>query len=214
MQEIDNLLDGYRRFRRRFYEEGVDVYRGLCANGQHPKAIVIACCDSRVDPAIVCDTAPGDLFVVRNVANLVPPCAVDVHNHGTSAALEFAVNYLEVRHVIVLGHACCGGINALMRGLSDDRPHDFVTNWMNIAGNVRKAILHEMPGATLEVQAHAAELRSIVASLNNLMTFPWVRERVEQGALAIHGWYFDMQSGELQVYNPELPGFEPLDKGA
>lgn len=213
MQEINRLLDGFRRFRRKFFEHDKTLYRDLCQQGQSPRALVIACSDSRVDPAILTDAEPGDLFVVRNVANLVPPCAArpDNHHHGTSAALEFAVRDLGVRHIIVLGHARCGGINALMRGIPADQPRDFIANWMKIASGVRDQVLRELPGESVEVQARAAEMRSVVASLDNLRSFPWVAEKIARGDLFIHGWYFDIDGGELHVHDPQTGNFRVLD---
>lgn len=207
MEPLERLLAGYDRFRKSYFENETPVYERLCREGQRPHSLIIACCDSRVDPAILFDAKPGELFVVRNVANLVPPCAVDIHNHGTSAALEFAVNYLEVRQIVVLGHSCCGGIRALIEGLPKDRPHQFISNWMSIAAAVREAVFDEMPDVSAETRARIAELRSIVASLENLMTFPWVRTRFKDERLAVHGFYFDMGRGELLRYDPERGRF-------
>jgi carbonic anhydrase len=172
--------------------------------------MVVACCDARVDPAIVLDCAPGDLFVIRNVANLVPPAeSRSSGRHGTSAALEFGVRILEVEHIIVLGHAQCGGIRSLFsenRGESDS----YINSWMRMAEQVHAEVLQDLPAATFQQQMMACEQRALLVSLNNLMTFPWVRQRVESGALTLHGWYFDIEHGQMMQYNPASRAFEAL----
>lgn len=139
--------------------------------GQAPKTLVVACCDPRVDPALVLDCAPGDLFVIRNVANLIPPAENQGHYHGTSAALEFGVRNLEVQHVIVLGHAHCGGIHALLDG-SVDKGETFIAGWMGIADAARERVERDYAEASSEVRHCACEQEAILVSLNNLMTFP------------------------------------------
>lgn len=199
MHPINKLLEGYGRFRQRFFDQDPQLFRELSTRGQSPQVAIVACCDSRVDPAIVFDCSPGDLFTIRNVANLVPPHEPSGTYHGTSAALEFAVGGLKVRHILVLGHAQCGGIRALMAAPSpQERKSDFIDAWVNIAAGARERVLEELPGNDFDTLARACELASIRVSLENLMTFPWIRERVERGELFLHGWYFDLESGELQ----------------
>jgi len=208
---IDKLIDGFRRFRSQHYEENRDLFERLMTQGQSPKTIVVGCCDSRVDPAIVTNSDPGDLFIIRNVANLVPPYEVSGSHHGTSAALEFGVCQLEVENIIVLGHAHCGGVRALMSRAPGSEPQDgFISGWMRIAVNARNRVLARMPGLSLDAQAHACELEAVKVSLDNLLTFPWILERVAQNKLALHGWYFDMERGELLRYNPGSNRFEAL----
>ncbi len=203
------LIEGFQRFRERHFAEGNVQFKDLVQFGQTPKALVVACCDSRVDPALVLDCAPGDLFVVRNVANLVPPAENQGHYHGTSAALEFGVRNLKVRHIIVLGHAQCGGIHALLEG-SVDKEESFIAEWMGIADAAREQVDREHANASSEVRHRACEQHAILVSLDNLKTFSWVRERVEQGELALHGWYFDIERGELLGYDATTRRFEPL----
>jgi carbonic anhydrase len=203
------LIEGFQRFRERHFAEDSVQFQNLVQFGQTPKALVVACCDSRVDPALVLDCAPGDLFVVRNVANLVPPAENQGHYHGTSAALEFGVKDLAVRHIIVLGHAQCGGIHALLEG-SVDKEESFIAEWMGIADAAREQVEREHANASSEVRHRACEQQAILVSLDNLRTFSWVRERVEQGKLALHGWYFDIERGELLGYDATTGKFEPL----
>ena len=209
MNSPRQLVEGFKRFRELHFAEGSVLFHELTQFGQTPKALVVACCDSRVDPALVLDCAPGDLFVIRNVANLVPPAENQGQYHGTSAALEFGVCNLGVRHIIVLGHAQCGGIHALLEGgvTGDD---SFIAEWMGIADAAREQVEQELAGASDKSRHRTCEQQAILVSLNNLMTFPWIRERVEQGRLALHGWYFDIEGGELLGYDATTRQFEKL----
>jgi carbonic anhydrase len=209
MNSPKQLIAGFQRFRERSLTDGNAQFRDLVQFGQAPSTLVVGCCDSRVDPALILDCAPGDLFVIRNVANLVPPAENQGHYHGTSAALEFGVRNLAVQHIIVLGHAQCGGIHALLEGgvAGDD---SFIAAWMRIAEAAREQIEQEHAEASSEVRHRACEQQAILVSLDNLMTFSWIRERVEQGRLALHGWYFDIERGELLGYNLAAGRFETL----
>ncbi len=204
------LVNGFQRFREQHFERNDNFYQQLVKGGQTPKTLVIACCDSRVDPALVLDCEPGDLFVIRNVANLVPPAEGRAGHHGTTAAIEYGVRTLGVQHIIVFGHARCGGINTLVRTGGSNQPASFIDDWMGLAESARVSVMHDMPDATLEEQAQACEQRAILVSLGNLMTFAWVRERVEAGNLTLHGWYFDIEHGQLLRFNSESKDFEAL----
>ena len=209
MNSPGQLVEGFRRFRELHFAEGNVRFQDLVRSGQTPKALGVACCDSRVDPALVLDCAPGDLFVIRNVANLVPPAENQGHYHGTSAALEFGVRNLGVPHIIVLGHAQCGGIHALLEG-SVDKDEPFIAEWMGIADAAREHVEQTLAGASDKMRHRACEQQAILVSLNNLMTFSWIRERVEQGRLTLHGWYFDIEGGELLGYDATTRRFETL----
>ena len=202
MRDLDDLVSGFRRFQHRYFVQDRSVYDRLTRAGQSPAALVIACCDARVDPAIVTDSDPGDLFVVRNVANLVPPYETGGHYHGTSAALEFAVCTLKVRHVIVLGHAQCGGIRALIETGPGGNDTGFVAPWMSIAEDARREVERRLPAATPEARAQACEQAAIRVSLRNLASFPFVSGAIARGALDVHGWYFDMTCGRLLGCRP------------
>lgn len=211
MQEIQKLIEGFQRFRAHHYERDGTPFKQLVSQGQSPKIMVVACSDSRVDPAIVTDCDPGDLFVVRNVANLVPPFEEGGGYHGTSAALEFAVSCLNVRHVIVMGHARCGGIRALMGNIRfEGSTGQFITPWMSIAEEARREVAATHAAADAEARAAACERAAMRVSLGNLETFPFVREAVSAGRLQLHGWYFDLDRGELHGYDPASGGFELL----
>lgn len=196
MVKIATLLDGYQSFYQKYFIENPEIYEKLLKDGQSPKTLVIACSDSRVDPSILLDTKPGDIFVIRNVANLVPPYESDFGGcHGTSAAIEYAVNHLNVENIIVLGHSDCGGIKTLIDDQQND--HTFIDNWLYVA--------HEAKASALEAAhngPHACELcekEAIRISVDNLMTFPFVKEKVEAGKLDLHGWYFNLNSGSIEI---------------
>ncbi len=196
---MDQLIAGYHRFRRDGWPERRRMFEALAQDGQRPAALVIACVDSRVDPSAIFDAAPGQMLTVRNVANLVPPYAPDAAYHGTSAAVEFGVRVLEVPHVVVLGHGQCGGIQALLRG-APDTAQDFVVPWMGIVAPARaRALQCDTPDA----QQRCLEHEGIKMSLANLMTFPWIAERVRAGSLHLHGAWFAIHTGVLQVLQPD-----------
>ena len=210
MTSPQQLIQGFLRFREQHFTHDDALYRQLVAQGQAPRILVVACCDARVDPAIVLNCAPGDLFVIRNVANLVPPSENLAGHHGTSAALEFGVCNLGVQHIIVLGHAHCGGIRSLVETGGRNNPDSFIDDWMHLVEEARAAVERDMLGAPLDDRLQACEQRAILISLRNLMTFPWVRERVEGGALTLHGWYFDIEHGQLLQYDAIVDAFGAL----
>ena len=206
---VFRLTSGFRRFQHRWYHPEEPLFQEL-RNGQNPLALVIACCDSRVDPVLLTDCRPGDLFVVRNVANLVPPYAPDGGRHGVSAALEYAVKHLEVKDIIIMGHACCGGIKALVTGTDESGDDEFIGPWVDVARHALEKADEDMPGACAADRARACELWTVRLSLRNLLSCPWVKSAVEEGRLFLHGWYFDLQSGELLEYDDIRGDFHPL----
>jgi carbonic anhydrase len=206
---MDTLIEGFKRFRANFFEEHRRLFEALALRGQNAKVLLIGCCDSRVDPAIIFDAQPGEMFVLRNVANLVPPYAPDQGHHGTSAAVEFAIKGLDVEHIVVLGHARCGGVRALIEG-ETGAGTDFIAGWMQIARSARDRALALTlsAGQPIDAARRMCEQETVAISLGNLMTFPWVRERVEQGKLMLHGWFFDLESGELFRLDPITNTFQ------
>jgi carbonic anhydrase len=196
---MQKLIDGYRRFRASGWPERRKKFASLAENGQKPWALVIACIDSRVDPAMIFDAGPGEIVTLRNVANLVPPYAPDSAYHGTSAALEFSVRVLEVSDLIVLGHGGCGGVRTLLDG-APDTARDFVMPWMSIADRARK-LTHRCAVAA-ERQTNC-EYEVVKVSIDNLLTFPWIAARVTAGKLALHGAWFAIHSGELMILQPD-----------
>lgn len=210
MQDIERFIDGFQRFQKQYFERDPALYRGL-KQGQHPSTLVIGCCDSRVDPALLLDCDPGDIFTIRNIANLVPPCGGSNGRQGVSAALQFAVTQLKVQRIIVLGHSGCGGIRALMdEQFPSSEGTDFLGRWVSIADPAKYRVLQKLGNASASAQYRACELAAILVSLKNLESFPWVAERVRQEGLTLHGWYFDMEAGALLAYSPRADAFLPL----
>jgi len=175
MKDIAKFIAGFERFQLKYFQEEHGLFSQL-RHSQQPRALVISCCDSRVDPAMLTGADPGDLFVVRNVANLVPPYRHEAEAPGIRSALEFAVKTLEVEHIIVLGHSNCGGIQVLMN--DEDvtaSQYEFIGAWLSIAKRARERVLRELPQKSAELQARACEQASILVSLDNLLSFPWIR---------------------------------------
>ncbi|MCB1387496.1 MAG: carbonic anhydrase [Nitratireductor sp.] len=203
----ERLLAGYRDFMNGHYASARERYEDLADRGQKPEVLVIACCDSRAAPETIFNCGPGELFVVRNVANLVPPYEPDGEFHATSAALEFAVQGLRVKHIVVMGHGRCGGISAALDpGDKPLSPGDFIGKWMSMLA----PLTGQVSSSTVLTQAErqtALERISIRNSLANLMTFPCVRILSEKGKLTLHGAWFDISSGELWVMNRESGDF-------
>ena len=203
---MDRLLAGYQRFRQTEWPVRRRLFEQLAEQGQRPRAMVIACADSRVDPGMIFDAGPGELFVVRNVAALVPPYAPDSAFHGVSAAVEFGVRVLQVRDLIVMGHGLCGGVHGLLRGMPQEAA-DFVAPWMEIAGAVRPRAL---ACTSADEQQLCGEHEVVKLSLGNLRGFPWVADRIAAGRLILHGAHFDVRFGRLHLLR-EDGSFAPVD---
>lgn len=208
---IDKLVKGYRRYRDGDYEQSRPLIEDLVARGQRPEIAVVACSDSRVDPAILFQADPGDLFMVRNVANLVPPMEEGGTYHGTSAALEFAVLGLGVRHIVVLGHAHCGGIKLMMEPDPYGGAFKYVPAWVSMLTAAHRRVLATMAKANEAERVRACEQNAVLVSLENLTTFPWVRERVESGELQLHGLYVDIAGLSLSAYDWEAGKFMAVE---
>ncbi len=197
----ERLLKGYGNFRNGRYSEETERYRRLGQGTQSPKVMIIACCDSRAAPETIFDAGPGEIFVMRNVANLVPPYAPDGKHHATSAAIEFAVIALGVQHVVVMGHGRCGGIRAVVEGGDPLSAGDFIGKWMSDVKDVAEAVRHDHPHDHVHDLQTAVEHASVEHSLANLRTFPWLRMRENKDEITVHGAWFDIALGELHVYD-------------
>ncbi len=193
------LLEGYASFRSGRYVAEAERYFSLGQGQQEPSIMMIACCDSRAAPETIFDAGPGEIFVVRNVANLVPPYAPDGRHHSTSAALEFAVLQLGVRHVVIMGHGRCGGIRAIIEPGDPLSTGDFIGKWLADVRDVAAVVEHDHDHGPAE-RLTAVEQASVEHSLANLRTFPWIRIRESKEQLTLHGAWFDVSQGELNVY--------------
>jgi carbonic anhydrase len=211
MSDLEQLIAGFQSFHRRYVADRSGRYRELAEYGPHSRILMIACCDSRADPAIITNASVGDLMVIRNIANLVPPYEPGGHFQETRAALDFAGSYLNIEHIIVMGHSRCGGIRSLLTRLLDDsEPRHLLEEWTSVAEPAARAVLDSMPGASLDEQACACSRRALVASMRNLDSYPWVIERRRRGSLAVHGWYFNLADGALEHYDEATDSFKPF----
>lgn len=213
MPEFSQLLAGYRRFRETGYPDQRERYDKLVLEGQHPKLMVIACSDSRVDPAQIFDVDPGEIFVVRNVAALVPPYETGEGQHGVSAALEFGIQFLGVKHLVVMGHGRCGGCQAALTQNLHGKPlgkGGFVAQWIGMLDDVRDEIVREF-GTTGRDAERAMEHAAVKKSLEQLRTFPCVQEKEADGSLALHGAFFAIADGVLHLLDEASGVFTPAD---
>lgn len=215
---LKNLIEGYRQFRTHYVSEQYGAYRVWAGKTQTPEIMMISCSDSRVNPAILTHAGLGEVFMVNNVANLVPPYkeGKDTH-HSTSSAVEYAVTVLNVRDIIILGHSGCGGIGALMSGADlsggADRAegaYSFIGPWVEIALKAKQRVLENYADCLPGEQNRHCEKEALLVSLENLKSFPWVSSAMERGRLNLYAWYFEIESGDLFQFNPDTNIFEPL----
>ena len=196
------MLQGYKAFRQKYALGDKSVMQFLSHHGQQPETMVVACCDARVDPALILQCDPGDLFVVRNVANIIPPFEIDEAHHGTSAALEFGIRFLKVKHLIILGHSQCGGVQALLN-CNDSNQNDFIKNWVSL---IKTHDFHPQdPDDYAKLALHLSH--------QNCLTFPWINEGINQQSLTIHLWFFDIKKGQVFTYSSSRKEYQPLDAG-
>jgi carbonic anhydrase len=209
----DHLLEGYRTFTSQRLPTEQSRYRDLSERGQAPEVMVIGCCDSRVSPEVIFDAGPGELFVMRNIANLVPVYQPDANAHGVSAALEYAVQVLRVKHIVVLGHAQCGGIRAFIDNAAPLTPGDFIGKWMSMFIKPGEKV-EQRERETMQDFTTRIEKAAVFRSLENLLTFPFVKTRVERGELQLHGAYFGVAEGSLFVLDQTAKEFHSVRESA
>jgi carbonic anhydrase len=210
MADFNTLLKGYQRFREEGWSRERARWAQLSQDGQSPKVMVIACSDSRVDPATIFDTSPGEMFVVRNVANLVPPFEIGGGRHGVSAALEFAVTQLEVPEIVVMGHGQCGGVHAALSRRFENAPPGaggFIAHWIDLLDDARDKVVGQWGNG--EAAVRALEEETVRVSLENLRTFPPIAEREQAGRLTLHGAYFAIADGTLHLLDESTGAFAP-----
>ncbi|MSS27298.1 carbonic anhydrase [Desulfovibrio sp. PG-178-WT-4] len=208
MHCLKDFIAGFRGFQDSYFTSEKSLYSSL-REGQNPKALVVACSDSRADPALVLGCKPGDIFVVRNVANLVPHREDAAEADAVTAALAYGVMHLGIEHVIVLGHSGCGGIAALLAHEKEET-RDLISPWISLAGRALGRIRPLLEAGPESSARRACEQVSLLVSLRNLLSYPWIAQKVGRQELALHAWYFDLEQGELLGYFPASGGFEPL----
>jgi carbonic anhydrase len=207
----EQLVDRYRRFKYRHFATHQDHYERLSLEGQHPEFMVVSCSDSRVDPETIFSAIAGELFVVRNVANLVPPFETGGKYHGVSAALEFAALNLKVKHIVVLGHSGCGGVHTcLEQSAARQTEAQFISNWMSLLSGAKEAVIAAHAGKPQSVLRAALEREGVKASIANLRTFPCIQALEAKNRIALHGAHFEIASGRLTVLDQERGEFLPL----
>ena len=207
----ESLTDRYRRFKHRIFVPNADQYEELATYGQNPEIMIISCCDSRVDPEIIFSAMPGELFVARNVANLVPPYETGGKFHGVSAGIEFAVMNLRVKHLVILGHSGCGGVKAaLHRSAAIETEAHFISRWMSMLDEARLSVLASHQMKPVAEQLEALEREGIKTSIRNLRTFPFIKDLEDRGKLSLHGAHFDIKSGTLSALNHQNGQFVNL----
>jgi carbonic anhydrase len=213
MEAVNKLKVGYLKFLQGYYAENKETFHDLVEQGQHPKTLLISCSDSRVDPSIILQSEPGEVFAVRNVGNLVPPCEKDSHHHGVSSALEYGVKVLKVENIMILGHSKCGAIQAAIDTEHDPQAlgTDFVHHWIDVIHDTFKnpcCCVDSIKSGNRNPDE--VERASILNSMNNLLEFDFIKERVDAKELKIYGLHFDIESGDLTAYNRKTGEFGPL----
>ena len=203
------FIEGLRKFKYMKFKENEDIYKKLIKEGQHPKALFITCSDSRIHPDQITGADIGDLFIVRNIGNMVPPFKPDNEFHGVAAAVEYAVSVLNVPDIIICGHSHCGACEALYKDLPDDTEIIHVKKWLSLGETVKKIALKQFPEKGRKL-LELTEKLNVIQQLENLLSYPGVKKKVEEGSLRLHGWYYIIEKGEVLYYDAEKSDFVPL----
>ena len=209
---VTKLIEGHTRFRKDYFDHERELFETLAKGAQRPLALMLACCDSRVVPNLLVNAHPGDLFVVRNIANIVPPFKQEQVNRSVGAALEYAVHVLKVPHIIICGHTQCGGLQALANGpeaLVSEMPT--LAGWLRDAVSVLERLVSRWPQASVEEIARQLVFENVVVQLENLLTYPVVRKALDENRIEIHGWVYDLATAQVRVYEPSSNEFRPVE---
>ncbi len=215
---MDNRLQefekGHEAFQKVKFNHSKERFKKLVDEGQNPKALFIGCSDSRIMPAMITGSGPGDLFIVRNIGNFVAPYKPDADYHATASAIEYAVSILEVSDIIVCGHSHCGAIEALHKNIEATSENIHTVKWLELGKEAKKVALLVYGNKDKEAMLRYTEKISVVYQLDNLLTYPGVKKRVEEGTLYLHGWHYDMEDGDIEYYDDENYEFKPLTKNS
>jgi len=209
---IKKLIEGHNDFQSVKFKKNQERFKHLVEEGQDPKALFIGCSDSRVMPALITNSKPGDLFIARNIGNFVPPFNPDQAYHATASAIEYAVSVLEVSDIIVCGHSECGAIASLYKKIKPSNENLHTLKWLELGESAKRSALLSMGGETQEEILRYTEKISVIFQLENLLSYPAVKRRMEEGNLFLHGWHYDLKSGSIEYYNEELYAFKKLNQ--
>lgn len=209
--DLGKLIERYKEFKEYKFKKHEQLFIELAKKGQSPKTLFIGCSDSRVVPNLITGARPGDLFVFRNIGNFVPPFKPDKEFHATAAAIEYAVSVLEVQDIIVCGHSHCGACESLYKEIPDTIELIHTKKWLELGVKAKEEALREVGAEDRELLLRTTERLSVIVQLQNLLSYPAVQKRVEQGILRLHGWYFKIESGEIEYFDEEKEAFVPLD---
>ncbi len=209
--DVNDIVNGYEEFKNKQFKKYKNRFIDLIKQGQRPKVLFISCCDSRVIPNLFTSTDPGDMFIIRNIGNMVAPYSPDNDYHSTAAAIEYAVSILNVSDIIVCGHSHCGAIDGLYKELKDSDSFVHVKKWLELGQKAKDYVSLNMPNASKKEKLEATERISVVFQLFNLLTYPEVEKRVNEGVLSLRGWYYKIKTGELEYYDDESCEFKPLE---
>ncbi len=208
--DVQKFVRNYQEFRQIHFKQYEKLFEELVRKGQRPKTFFIGCSDSRVVPDLITGAKPGELFVFRNVGNFVPPFKPDSDFHGTAAAIEYAVSVLKVSDIIICGHSHCGACASLYKSVPDSLEFIHISKWLEIGKPAKDAALEEVGDKDRELLLRTTEKASVVVQLQNLLTYPGVKKRVEEGKLFLHGWYYKIESGEIEYFDEEVGDFVPI----
>jgi len=209
---MQELIEGYREFKNVELKNYKELFSDLIEHGQKPKALFIGCSDSRVVPTLITNSLPGELFVIRNIGNFVPPFKPDTEFHATASAIEYATDVLEVENIIVCGHTHCGAISALFKDIKPTQNNIHTIKWLSLGEDAKNKALKHFPGASLNLIKEYTEQVSVVNQIENLLTYPSVKERVEAKKLFLHGWHYDLEKGKVFYYSKKDNMFMPLSE--
>jgi len=211
MKSIDSLIEGSKKFKTLYFKNNQQKFKDLVKNGQSPKTLFIGCADSRVMPNLITDTKEGDLFILRNVGNFIPPYSPDNEYHGTATGIEYAVKHLKVENIIVCGHSYCGACASLYMEHSDDTPH--IKQWLKLGDKTKKDVkelIANKPYITNDEMLRLTERISLINQLENLLTYSYVKDGLDKGLIDIHGWYYKLGKGDIEYYDAEEKVFKAL----
>jgi len=212
MDNIKTLIEGHNEFQSLKFKNNKERFKHLVEEGQDPKALFIGCSDSRVMPALITNSKPGDLFIIRNIGNFVAPFNPIQDYHATASAIEYAVSVLEVSDIIVCGHSECGAIASLFKKIEYNDENLHTIKWLELGKSAKRSALLSMKGKTHEEILHYTEKVSVIFQLENLLTYPAVKRRIEEGSLFLHGWHYDLKNGKIEYYDEEMYEFKELSE--